>query len=391
MNVPGSRQKWLAIMLAAVMMVTAGTTMAAPDSSATAEESSNSATATPSAQNKADDAKAEPLTLEQAVEKALASNSQLQKLRLDVDTADVNARLAYAQGKDLDDDYVTTLSAAQQKYVTSAKAEMAKKVNAQYLKATESQIKLAAQKAYYDLLDAQADLALKEQSLKRAQTQLKVAKAAFDVGTRAKTDVLQAEAGVAGAQAALAAAQTNLEVARLKLNELIGEELNKNWTLTSKQDEIKKSQLTLEEATELALKQRAEVVQKQEEIKVAELDVELIDKYLSLSTYQGQMARNNVEKAKLALEETKRSITVEVAEAYYRLQSAESAIEAYKKAQEAAAEGYRLTNLRFENGLATTLEVIQAEEELSERENQYRQALHNYNLAVVSFENAIGN
>lgn len=391
MNVPGSRQKWLAIMLAAVMMVTAGTTMAAPDSSATAEESSNSATATPSAQNKADDAKAEPLTLEQAVEKALASNSQLQKLRLDVDTADVNARLAYAQGKDLDDDYVTTLSAAQQKYVTSAKAEMAKKVNAQYLKATESQIKLAAQKAYYDLLDAQADLALKEQSLKRAQTQLKVAKAAFDVGTRAKTDVLQAEAGVAGAQAALAAAQTNLEVARLKLNELIGEELNKNWTLTSKQDEIKKSELTLEEATELALKQRAEVVQKQEEIKVAELDVELIDKYLSLSTYQGQMARNNVEKAKLALEETKRSITVEVAEAYYRLQSAESAIEAYKKAQEAAAEGYRLTNLRFENGLATTLEVIQAEEELSERENQYRQALHNYNLAVVSFENAIGN
>lgn len=391
MNVPGSRQKWLAIMLAAVMMVTAGTTMAAPDSSATAEESSNSATATPSAQNKADDAKAEPLTLEQAVEKALASNSQLQKLRLDVDTADVNARLAYAQGKDLDDDYVTTLSAAQQKYVTSAKAEMAKKVNAQYLKATESQIKLAAQKAYYDLLDAQADLALKEQSLKRAQTQLKVAKAAFDVGTRAKTDVLQAEAGVAGAQAALAAAQTNLEVARLKLNELIGEELNKNWTLTSKQDEIKKSELTLGEATELALKQRAEVVQKQEEIKVAELDVELIDKYLSLSTYQGQMARNNVEKAKLALEETKRSITVEVAEAYYRLQSAESAIEAYKKAQEAAAEGYRLTNLRFENGLATTLEVIQAEEELSERENQYRQALHNYNLAVVSFENAIGN
>lgn len=391
MNVPGSRQKWLAIMLAAVMMVTAGTTMAAPDSSATAEESGNSATATPSAQNKAGDAKAEPLTLEQAVEKALASNSQLQKLRLDVDTADVNARLAYAQGKDLDDDYVTTLSAAQQKYVTSAKAEMAKKVNAQYLKATESQIKLAAQKAYYDLLDAQADLALKEQSLKRAQTQLKVAKAAFDVGTRAKTDVLQAEAGVAGAQAALAAAQTNLEVARLKLNELIGEELNKNWTLTSKQDEIKKSELTLGEATELALKQRAEVVQKQEEIKVAELDVELIDKYLSLSTYQGQMARNNVEKAKLALEETKRSITVEVAEAYYRLQSAESAIEAYKKAQEAAAEGYRLTNLRFENGLATTLEVIQAEEELSERENQYRQALHNYNLAVVSFENAIGN
>jgi|GEM_PF-5588719 len=34
------------------------------------------------------------------------------------------------------------------------------------------------------------------------------------------------------------------------------------------------------------------------------------------------------------------------------------------------------------------MEIIQAEEELSNCENQYQQALHNYNLAFASYENA---
>jgi outer membrane protein TolC len=73
------------------------------------------------------------------------------------------------------------------------------------------------------------------------------------------------------------------------------------------------------------------------------------------------------------------------------LNAAREAIEFQKTAKNSAAESYRLTNLRFENGLATTLEVIQAEEELSDRENQYQKAILNYNLAVVNFETALGN
>ncbi|NGQ95997.1 TolC family protein [Brevibacillus sp. SYP-B805] len=333
----------------------------------------------------------EQLTMAQAVDMALKTNSDLLSLRLDADNADINARLVNSQVKDIPSSLIESLDMAQQKYVTQAKAEMAKKVNAAFVKATESKIKLGVEKAYYDLLNAQADLALKQQSLSRAEQQLKIANVAFQVGTRAKTDVLQAEAGVAAAKAALAVAETNVKVAEMKLNDMLGTDLMKKWELKPEKLAAEQLNMTAEEAASLAARQRAEVLQKQEELKVAELNVDLIDKYLALSTYQGDMARNEVEKAKLALEDTKRSVSLEAAQAYYNLQAAKEALASYQKALDAAKENYRLSLLRYQNGMATTVEVMQADEELSNRENQHQSAVYQYNLALVNFDNAIGN
>ncbi len=388
MNFPYSKSKWLALSVAAVMMASAGSTWAAESASTTPATT----TAAPTQPASLAPANApEELTLDKAVQQALATNSTLKSTRLDVDTADTNARLVDAKVGDISSEFIASLDAAKQKYVTQAQAEAAKKVNAQFLKATESKIKLGAEKAFYDLLNAQADLELKKQSLKRAETQLKVAQSAFNVGTRAKTELLQAEAGLAGAQAAVASSESNLLVARMKLNQFLGVDLNKEWVLKNQDKEPAGPSVKLEDAVAQALQKRAEIVQKQEEINVQQLNVDLIAKYSSLGTYQGMMAKNDLEKAKLALEDTKRSITVEVTQAYYQLVAAKSGLDALKKAKDAAAENYRLTNLRFENGLATTLEVIGAEEDLSKAENNYQQMLHDYNLAVVSLENAMGN
>jgi outer membrane protein TolC len=332
----------------------------------------------------------DPLTMSQAVELALQNNSDLQTLRLDAKNADMNARLVYSQVKDIPSELIDTLDMAQRKYITQAKAEMAKKVNAYYLKATEGKIKLGVQKAYYDLLNAQADVALKRQGLSRAETQLKIADISYRVGTRAKTDVLQAEAGVAAARAALAVAENNARIAEMKLNDAMGTHLMKSWQLKPEKLADDQLNMTAEEAATLAAKQRAEVLQKQEELKVAELNVELIGKYSALSTYQGVIGRNDVQKAKLAIEDTKRSVSLEAAQAYYNLQAAKDALDSYEKALAAAKENYRLSILRYENGLGTTLEVMQADEELSNRENQHQSAIYQYNLAFVNFDNAVG-
>jgi len=385
MNFPYSTKKWIALSIASLMLTAAGVGAAATQTNTTTVAAT--ATAVTQSQPAADD----QLTVAAAIEQALKTNNALQAKRLEAKNADINARLVNETVGDIPSDFIESLDAAQQKYVTEAKAEMAKKLNALVVKSMESRTKLGAQKAYYDLLHAKAEVELKKQSLVRAQTQLKVAKAAFDVGTKAKTDILQAEMGVAGAQAALAAAENNLEISRMKLNEFLGVELSKQWKLAADNKPMHPITLTLEQATEQALSKRLELVQKQEELKLAELSVELIRKYSALSTYQGQVARNDLEKAKLAIEEQNRAISLEVAEAYYNLNAAKLGVEFRKKAKEAAAESYRLTNLCFENGLATTLEVIQAEEELSDRENQYQEAIRSYNLAVVNFETALGN
>lgn len=403
MNFPYSSKKWMSIGLAAVLTtaIGAGTMTASANTGTEAEKTAQTGQTVAAETGNTTTSQAaalEELTLEKAIEQALQTNNTLQNARIDAKNADLNEVLSYTTSAEMSKDMIDSLegikeqlNAAKAKYVGNAQAEINKKLNALTVKATESKIRLGAQNAYYNLIFAQDDYELKQQSLKRAETQLKVAKAAFDVGTKAKTDVLQAEMGVAGAKAALTSAANAVEVARMELNDFLGVDLNKKWKIVSNNKQVAPISLTMEQAQAQALSKRVEMAKVQEELNLAELNVKLIEEYSALSTLQGRQARNNVEKSKMAIEEQKRTISKEVAQAYLNLSAASEAIEFQKKAKDAAAESYRLTNLRFENGLATTLEVIQAEEELSDRENQYQKAILNYNLAVVNFETALGN
>lgn len=400
MNFPYSSKKWMSISLAAVLT----TTLGAGALTASANTATNAATQAPVAAQASTDKVAaetgtttapataeEELTLEKAVQQALQTNNTLNNARLDAKNADLDQSLSYKTSADMPAEMIETLEMAQAKHVGNARGEMNKKLNALAVTAAESKIKLGAQQAYYNLIFAQDDYELKKQSLSRAEAQLKVAKAAFEVGTKAKTDVLQAEMGLSGAHATLTSAANSVEVARMDLNDFLGVNLQKKWKIVSSNKQTAPITMTMEEAQQQALSKRIEMTKAQEELKLAELNVKLIEEYSALSTLQGRQARNNVEKAKMAIEEQKRTISKEVSQAYLNLGAAKEAIDFRKKAKDSAAESYRLTNLRFENGLATTLEVIQAEEELSDRENQYQKAIRDYNLAVVNFETALGN
>jgi hypothetical protein len=399
-NFPYSSKKWMSISLAAVLTTTLGagaltasanTATEAATQAPVAAQASTEKVAAETGTTTAPATAEEELTLEKAVQQALQTNVTLNNARLDAKNADINESLSYKTSADMPAEMIESLELAKAKHVGNAQGEMNKKLNALAVTATESKIKLGAQQAYYNMIFAQDDYDLKKQSLSRAETQLKVAKAAFDVGTKAKTDVLQAEMGLSGAQAALTSAANSVEVARMDLNDFLGVDLQKKWKIVAANKQTAPITLTMEEAQKQALSKRIELTRVQEELKLAELNVKLIEEYSALSTLPGRQARNNVEKAKLAIEEQKRTISKEVAQAYLNLNAAKQAIEFQKKAKDSAAESYRLTNLRFENGLATTLEVIQAEEELSDRENQYQKAILNYNLAVVNFETALGN
>lgn len=357
----------------------------------TSTSSTPAAPAAPAANSSSAADASDVMTLEKAVEQAMQTNPKILSARLDAKNADLNQSLTYETTIDIRKELLdTSIDASKQKYVGRAQADLTETLNKLAVGVTESKIKLGVQQAYYNLLHAEADLNLKKQSLNRAKAQLKVANAAFEVGTKAKTDILQAEMGVAGAEAALAAAENALAISQMKFNEILGVDVNKKWKLAQENKLVAAPSITLEQAQAKALEQRLEVKQKAGELNLAEINVKILEEWAMLSTYQGRIARNNVEKAKLAIDEQNRLIKMEVAEAYLNLNAAKTAIDFRKKAQEAAAESYRLTNLRFENGLATTLEVIQAEEEYSDRENQYLEAIRNYNLAVVNFENVLG-
>ncbi|MED1784288.1 TolC family protein [Brevibacillus fortis] len=402
MNFPYSKKKWMSISLAALLTTAlgAGTLTASANTGSdqakapTTVQASNDKVAAEAGKDNVstpDAAAEEELTLDKAIEQAFKTNVTLQNARLDAKNADINNSITYRSTAQMTADMLDSLDAAQAKFVRSAQSEMTKKLNALAVKTTEGKIKLGAQDAYYKLIFAQDDLNLKKQSLARAEAQLKVAKAAFDVGTNAKTDVLEAEMGVAGAKAQLTTAENNLEIAVMDLNDFLGVDLQKEWKVVSANKQMAPISITMKEAEKQALSKRLEITKAEEELKLAELNVKLIAEYTAASTLSGQQARNNVEKSQLAIDEAKRTVSKDVAQAYFNLKAAREAIDFQKAAKDSAAESYRLKNLRYENGLATTLEVIQSEEALSTRENEYQKAVLSYNLAVVNFENALGN
>ncbi|AKF93950.1 TolC family protein [Brevibacillus laterosporus] len=381
MNFPYSK-KWVALTVAAMVM-TSGSGLAAA-ATTTAPATTQQVTV-----KKEQEVGANDLTVEKAVQLTLENNLDYKKAKIAVDNAMIGANAAAFNSTKIKEGMIEDVGTASSKYVGTVKAEGQEKLGKLALKRSEGSFKLGAEKLYFDLLNAEDDLTLKKQSLERSESQLKIANAAFGVGTRAKTDVLQAEAGVAQAKAAVAQAESAKDIARLELNKFMGVDLNKKWNLLTKQTSENVEVMDVEKAIAKALKEHVDILTAQQEITNSEKELEVIEKYSILSGFGGQKAKNDYETNKLALTQAQNQVKMDLMQSYYNLNSIKTALEALKKGTEAAAENYRLTKLRFENGLATAVEVVTAEEELSKAENSYQMNLHKLNLAVMSYENAV--
>ncbi|MDN9009174.1 TolC family protein [Brevibacillus laterosporus] len=381
MNFPYSK-KWVALTVAAMVM-TSGSGLAAA-ATTTAPATTQQVTV-----KKEQEVGANDLTIEKAVKLTLENNLDYKKAKIDVDNAMIKASSANYTSNKIKEGMIEDLGTAEGKYVATVRAEGQKEMGRLSLQRSEGSFKLNTEKLYYDLLNAEDDLVLKKQSLERSESQLKIANAAFGVGTRAKTDVLQAEAGVAQAKAAVAQAESAKEIARLALNKFMGVDLNKKWNLLTKQTSENVEVMDVEKAIAKALKERVDILTIEQDIKNSEKELEVIEKYSILSGFQGQAAKNTAEKNKLNLTQTQNQVKMDLMQAYYNLNSIKTALEALKKGTDAASENYRLTKLRFENGLATAIEVVGAEEELAKAENNYQKNLYQLNLAVMVYENAI--
>lgn len=382
------KNKWVPLALAAACLITSNSVFAEGDSKSIPQSTTQSSSAS-TVQTASVQQSEETLTLERAIEIARNSNHDLQMTKIDVKNANLNTTLVNRQADKIKVDSIESLDTAKQKYYNDAQADMTKKINQLELNATERKTKLEVEKKYYELVNANQTVQQQEQSLQRNQTNLSMVKTKLQAGKVSKIEVTQAEVSLVNAQASLEDARNQLKEAQLNLNMYLGVDLNTVWKLNEKTQQLSITLPTLDQATEAALKQRYEIEQAAQEVKLAELNVELYKKYSSIITYQGEMAVNNLEKAKANQENTKRSIIVEVTQAYNDVQSYQRSVDMYEKSKDLAIENYNAAKIRYENGMATSYDVVQAEEEVTKSENQYNSAVSNYNIAVVTLQNVM--
>jgi outer membrane protein TolC len=308
---------------------------------------------------------------------------------------------------------------------------------AQY-QATLADTLLAVRLAYYDILLAAEQITVNEASVNLLQKELDDQQRRYDAGTVPHFNVLRAKVSVANARPPLIQAQNNYRIAKNNLSNLLGYDLPREvWdniplNLTDTLDAVP-YEINLSDALQEALAKRPELValRKTEELQKLNItnakagykpSLQLFAGYnwfnaqftppveidhdingwnagaqMSWDIFDGMLTHGKViqakalyEKSKTAVDEEGRNIELEVRTTYSDFLEAQEVLESQKTVQAEAEESLREANARADAGTGTQLDVLDAENSLTQARSTQVQALHDYDAARARFERAIG-
>jgi outer membrane protein TolC len=298
---------------------------------------------------------------------------------------------------------------------------------------------LTVRLAYYDILLAAEQITVNEASVHLLEKELEDQQRRYDAGTVPHFNVLRAKVSVANARPPLIQAQNSYRIAKNNLCNLLGYNLPREvWdniplNLTDTLDAAP-YQINLSDALQQALNKRPELVafRKTEELQKLNITgassaykpavqvfagynwynsqftppVELshdingwnVGAQLSWDIFDGMLTHGKVvqaralyEKSKTAVDEEARNIELEVRTTYSDFLEAQEVLESQKTVQAEAEESLREANARADAGTGTQLDVLDAENSLTQARSTQVQALHDYDAARARFERAIGN
>lgn len=287
----------------------------------------------------------------------------------------------------------------------------------------EQQVMFDAVQAYVNV-SLQADLvATQESNVKLISQDLQAAKDRFDVGEVTKTDVSLAEAQLASAKAALASAQGNYTVAKERYNAAIGHYPEKLSAIPSTPIAVK----SLEEARAIALRSHPVVAQVAHQAKAADLGVDLAKAQMSptlglsasvAEAYTTDGLTSTVNSLGLELDQTLYAggrlssglrkaiaqqaeahagqlqvgvnVTEAVGKAWSNILVAKASIAATDEQIRAAQAAYDGVKQEAELGSRTTLDVLNAEQDLLSAKAAQLQAQANLSVSRYGLLSAMG-
>jgi outer membrane protein len=295
---------------------------------------------------------------------------------------------------------------------------------------------LAVRLAYYDILLAAEQITVNEASVNLLQKELDDQQRRYDAGTVPHFNVLRARVSLANARPPLIKAQNNYRISKNNLCNLLGYNLPRDiWDniplkLTDTLDAAP-FQIILPDALQTALSQRPELIALRKGSELQQLGVVnakagykpnlqvfagynwfnqqfSTDVGSSLNGWNagGQMTWNFFDgllthgrvveakalyaKSKTAVDEGSRNIELEVRTTYSDFLEAQQVLESQKTVLEEAEEALREANARFDAGTGTQLDVLDAENSLTQARSTNVQALHDYDAARARFQRAVG-
>ncbi|MBW4428000.1 MAG: TolC family protein [Nostoc desertorum CM1-VF14] len=289
------------------------------------------------------------------------------------------------------------------------------------------EIELNVTTEYYDLQQADEQARINRSAVENAQASLRDTQAREQAGVGTRFDVLQAQVNLANAQQELTDSLSEQRIARRRLATRLSLAQSVNITAADPVQLAGLWQPTLEETIVRAFQNRPELQQQLAQRNIGEQrrrqalsqlgpqisltgnynlqdqfddGIGITDGYSlgldgNLTLFDGGAARARAaqSRANIAIAETQFGsqrdlIRFDVEQYYSQLQSNLNNVQTSSVALNQASEALKLARLRFQAGVGTQTEVIDAENDLTRAEGNRVTAILNYNRALANLQRA---
>lgn len=333
----------------------------------------------------------------------------------------------YAQPRPFTDNYTASMSLTTQMTIydfgrTPLAIDVAKEtvlLTRDVLVQIEQQVLLGAVRAYMEVIRAARFVDLRRNNVRVITSEMRAARQRFEVGEDTRTDVSQAEAALAAARAALAAAEGDYNVAREAYKAAVGD-----YPANLVRPNVPPmTASTLDEAIAIAVRTHPLIHQRQREVRVAELNIararaamrpsltggvtaavdhdwnDSVTATLSLNQtiYSGGALASAMRQAIAAAEADRAEllqsvVTVkqDVANAWTALRVAIASTDASQRQVSASTVAFEGVREEASLGARTTLDVLDAEQDLLDARASLIQAEINQFVAVYSLLATMG-
>ena len=295
------------------------------------------------------------------------------------------------------------------------------------LDVAHNQLVLDVSESFYRALLSHEFVKVSEQTVELVDKQLKIAQTLFEAGASTNFDILRAEVLLANAKSNLIRAKNGARVAMNVYKNILNIDLSNSVGAEGSLEQPVRD-FDLASLIQLAMEKRPELHQLQFSEGAAQKQVDVaktrsrpalsfftnyqfdhnerlqemnriwnLGFALNVPIFDGLATRAAVRQAEVGLKQTQLgkqqmtdAIELEVRSAYLNLLEAKTLIDVQRETVEQAQESVRIANLRYENGMITSVELTDAQLALSQAEVNRLQSLHDYAVGIARLEKAIG-
>ena len=284
--------------------------------------------------------------------------------------------------------------------------------------------------AYFGLLSADKFLKLAEDSLRLARSHLSQVESLLKSGVATRADLLRSEVQVANSEVSLTRARNVFELSKNSFNNVLGRQLDEKVEIVDEVIEKSNALPDYQGLKQSAFENRPDWKQYITGKKIAEENLSLArtgylptvfingqtgNQYTEYPSYNYAVnswsvvgvaswtlfdglglqnrikeAAANLEAQKASEEQVRNAIVLEVRNAYLELKSVLETIDSAKKAVDFAEESYKVSDLRFNSGVGTNLEVIDAQVALAQAKTNYLNAKFDLAIARAKINKIVG-